>query len=74
MIKIIIDMLVILTIRLFKWQIVCCDLLTCKFISILKFETPVYCLSKKIKHDRHVLDLTLFLPAIPVLVICLSQL
>ena len=69
MIKIIIDMLVILTIRLFKWQIVCCDLLTYKFNLILKFETPVYCLSKIIKNDGHVLDLMLFLPAIPVLVI-----
>ena len=42
MIKIVIDMIVILTTRLFKWQIVCCDLLTCKFISILKFETLEY--------------------------------
>ena len=48
-------MLVILTIRLFKWQIVCCDLLACKFISILKFETPVYWFSKNIKNDGHVL-------------------
>ena len=72
MIKITIDMLVILTIRLFKWQIVCCDLLTCKFILILKFETPVYCLSIKIKHDGHVIDLTLFLPTIPIPVIRLS--
>ena len=72
MIKIIIDMLVILTIRLFKWQIVCCDLCTCKFISILKFETPVYCLSINSKHDGHVLDLMLLLPTIPVPVICLS--
>ena len=72
MTKIIIDMLVILTIRLFKWQIVCCDLLTCYFISILKFETPVYCLSINIKCDGNVLDLTLFLPTIPVPVICHS--
>ena len=72
MIKIIEDVLVILTIRLFKWQIVCCDLLTCKFISILKFETPVFCLSINIKYDGHVLDLTLFLPTIPVPVLCLS--
>ena len=69
MIKIIIDMLVLLTLRLFKWQIVCCNLLTCKFNSILKFETPVYCFSKNIKNDGHVLDLMLFLPTIPVLVI-----
>ena len=55
MIKIIIEMLVILTIRLFKWQIVCCDLLTCKFISILKLETLVHCLSINIKDDGHVL-------------------
>ena len=72
MVKITIDMLVILTIRLFKWQIVCCDLLTCKFITILKFETLVYCLSINIKCDGHVLYLMLFLPTVPVPVICLS--
>ena len=72
MIKIIIDMLVILTMRLFKWQIVCCDLLTCKFNSILKFETPVYCFSKNINNDGHVLDLILLLPTILGLVIHLS--
>ena len=62
-------MLVILTTRLFKWQIVCCGLLTCRFNSILKFETRVYCSVKTLRMKACTIDLMLFLPTIPIIAI-----